>query len=153
MDFLSVITACLIISVSIHEIKYWKSVVIKANKSKLEILLVCVGIVVFSIITIFFAKNLLHYLIFPWGVMFVLTDVWKLGISENGLLIAARGKELYKWAEIHHVEMTISDKVKIVYFTKSNSEIATQFYSLDSFDAIMALFKKHNVSFDQKRGI
>lgn len=148
MDFLSVITACLIISVSIHEIKYWKSVAIKANKSKLEILGACGGIVAISIITLFFAKNWLHYLIFSWGVIFVLADVWKQGISENGLLIVARGKELYKWAEIHHVEIIRSDNVKIVYFTKSNSEIATQLYSADDIDAIMALFKKHNVSFD-----
>lgn len=146
MDFLSVIAPCLIISVSIHEIKLWKSVVIKANRSKLEILSVCVGIVVLSILTILFAKNLLHYLMFPLGVMFILTDVWKQGISKNGLLIVARGKEFYQWAEIHHVEMTIKDKVKIDYFTKSNSKIATQIYSLDSFDAIMTLFGRNNVS-------
>lgn len=143
----TIIAACLLILLSVHEVRFLKSVVIKSNRSKFEISAVCFGMVGLLVITILYGKNWSHYFVFVCCGVFILADVYKQGISEAGLLIVERGKELYKWNEIHHAEITVTDKVRVVYFKKQDSVLATHFYEIDSYENIIELFQRHNIQY------
>lgn len=39
--------------------------------------------------------------------------------------------------DLHHADVTISNKVKIVYFAYSGSEIVTQYYKVSVYEKVM----------------
>lgn len=143
----SVVASIVLILIAIHELRYLRKVVIKEKKSKSEIFVTIIAFIVISIITYFYAKCFWDYLMFATGLLCLVADVWKQGLSEDGVLIVARGKELYKWTEIHHIDILISDIIKVVYFEKQDSEIDKQCYPISSSEKIITLLQKHNVSY------
>lgn len=77
-----------------------------------------------------------------------MVDINKQGISKNGVLITARGKELYKWIDIHHADIFVTNTIKIIYYDNTNTKITTQFYSLKMYDGIISLFQDNNLNFE-----
>lgn len=147
MNYLSVITVVIIVTLLIQEVKYCKESVIKSLKTKFDIAATIIGAACLIIMTLILAKNPFHYVLGCCFILFVIADVAKQGISEKGLLITARGKQLYKWSEINLAEITISDKIKIVYLSKLNTKIATQFYPISMYDKIVKIFYENKLSF------
>ena len=147
MTFLSIVTALLIIMIVMQELRYWKSVEIITIKSKSEIVVMAVAMIAIMVIMLTLAKTLLHYIIGCLGVLFVVADIQKQGISSKGILIASRGKQLFPWHEIDHAEIILSKQLKISFFTKSNSKIATQLYPCSMQNKIVVLFNENALSF------
>lgn len=147
MNVSSVIAALLLVSVCVHEMKFWRTTIIKTHKTKFEIIVMCIGLLVLIGFVLVFGRKWYHYLLFGCTVLFVIADVWKQGLSEDGLLIAARGKELFKWDEIYNAKLFMTNQVKIVYYTKQHSIIATQYYSVEDYDHIIELLRKNNVTY------
>lgn len=146
-DFLSGIAALLIIMVFIQEVRYLKTVEIKTIKAKSEIVIMLIVTVAMTAMILTLAKNPAHYIVGSVGILFIPADVLKQGISAKGILIVARGKELYRWNEIDHADIVISKQIKIHYFSKSKSKIATQLYPCSMHEKIIAAFHHHGLSF------
>lgn len=144
---LTIIAALLIFMVFFHELGYFRSTVIKTVKTSLEIIAAVIGVTAIAVVTFFFANNWFHYVLGFIGVLFVLVDVGKQGISENGILITARGKQLYKWSEIRHIDITVSSNIEIAYFSQTRSPIVTQHYSKKQYDKIIELLQRHELDF------
>lgn len=147
MDFLFGIAALLISMVFIQEVRYLKAVEIKTIKAKSEIALMLIATVAITAMILILAKNPAHYMVGFVGILFIPVDVLKQGISAKGILIVARGKQLYRWNEIDHADIVISKQIKIQYFSKSKSKIATQLYPFSMHDKIIAAFNDHALSF------
>lgn len=146
MEISSGIAVCLLFLVTVHEVRYWKSVAVKAALPCWGRLAVCGGIGCMAGIAAAFAAHWFHGLVLACGVLLVIADVHKQGLSEAGLLMAARGRELYRWEEIHHAEITTStDGVTVVYYVKIGSVIAKRQYRQSTLEKIMQMLKQNRV--------
>ena len=96
-------------------------------------------------------------------------DVWKIleNLKEKGLsilltshfmdevealcdeiLILKKGKTVFHGTvEQAKTEITVTDKVRVVYFKKQDSVLATHFYDIDSYENIIELFQRHNIQY------
>lgn len=119
----SVVASIVLILIAIHELRYLRKVVIKEKKSKSEIFVTIIAFIVISIITYFYAKCFWDYLMFATGLLCLVADVWKQGLSEDGVLIVARGKELYKWTETVKAMCTWAKKQPHVTHIIAETEI------------------------------
>ncbi|NCB33635.1 MAG: hypothetical protein EOM64_07095 [Erysipelotrichia bacterium] len=147
MTFVSISTALLILMIVIQELKYWKSVKIITIKSKSEIMVMAVSIISITAMMLILAKTPVHYFIGCLGILFFAADIQKQGISAKGIMIVARGKQLYQWHEIDHAEIVLSKQLKICFFSKSNSKIATQLYPCSMQDKIVRIFNENTLPF------
>ncbi|WMJ77100.1 MULTISPECIES: hypothetical protein [unclassified Sedimentibacter] len=148
MNFVYYITVFLIITVLIKELLYIKDLKIKTQKNLMGVLILLAGILVIVIITVIFAKNITHYILGCVGVVLLIADWSKQGVSDRGLIVVARGKELYKWNDIKKARIKITDKMEISYFNTSNSKIVTHVYSTNVHDKILNEFNKHNLDYE-----
>ena len=134
-------------AVLIRELLYLKDLNISTKKNIGEVLIIIIGIITVVTISVIFAKNTVHYVMGCVGLGLLIADWSKQGISKNGILLVARGKELYVWNEIQEASINISNKIKIDYFITSNSKIVSQYYSVDAYDKILKEFKNQGVTF------
>lgn len=147
MNIGRIIAAILIVVVLCREVKYLRMVVVRTKKAKRELLLVAAAVVVLAAITLLLAKRWFDYAIGACAILLVLADVGKQGLSENGLLVVAKGKQLYRWAEIDHAVVTVSDDVHIDFFATTNTKIVTHAFPLSLQGSVLALLQAHKVAF------
>ncbi len=146
MNYKSLIAAALIVMVLFHELKYWRMQKIKAAAKNSDRIIMLAAILFIAALAVYFAGHALHYLIACCAVLFIVADVEKQGLSEEGVQIVAKGKELYRWAELDHADIAVSDRVKVDYFTSTGAKVATQFFSADKYEEITAMFRENNLN-------
>lgn len=69
----------------------------------------------------------------------------KQGIMDEGVLLVARGKELYRCNEMKEVKMTLDDLLKAELYNKRGARVASQTYKKEDFDRVKAFFKEKNI--------
>lgn len=148
MNFIYYITVLLIVTVLIKELLYIKDLKIRTKKTLGEILIFAIGIITIIVITIVFAKNTLHYIVGCTGVALLIISWSKQGVSNKGLLIVARGKQLYEWNNIKKAKINISKNIQVDYFSTLNSKIISHVYSTDVYEKILNEFNSHNLPYE-----
>lgn len=147
MNFIYYITVLLIVTVLIKELLYIKDIKIRTKKTLGEILIFAIGIITIIVITIVFAKNTLHYIVSCTGAALLIISWSKQGVSNKGLLIVARGKQLYEWNNIKKAKINISENIQVDYFSTLNSKIISHVYSTDVYEKILNEFNSHNLPY------
>lgn len=144
MNFIVIV---MLLSVLTKQISYIRKLKIKTKKSFLEILTFILSILVLITLTIFFAKNYMHYLIASIGIIFLVVNWIKQGISDSGILIVARGKELYRWNEVRYAQINTGDIITIDYYSVSGSKIISHKFEMQNYDKIVEVFGDNNIQF------
>ncbi|MBE6049955.1 MAG: hypothetical protein E7214_04640 [Clostridium sp.] len=76
---------------------------ISTQKTIIEEILFIISIILIVVITVFYAKDILHYIVGTLGIIFIILQFVKQGISEEGIMVIARGKDMYSWREIYRI--------------------------------------------------
>lgn len=137
----------ILVSVLIKELLYIKDLKISTIKTPSEVLIVLITMIVIIVMSIILATSTSHYILGCVGIALLIVDWTKQGVSTKGLLITARGKELYKWEEISKINITVLDKIKVDYFNSANSKIITHIYSFNRYDKLKDTFNEHNLNY------
>lgn len=149
MNLLSFIVVILLLSVLIKQIQYIRKLKIRTRKSTYEIMTIIIGILVIMTTVIYFAKNYVHYWIALLGIVLLIVAWMKQGISDNGVLIIARGKELYRWNEIGYAKIKKDDFVIVDYYSSSGSIIISHRYLEKDIDEIFKIFHRTNFKYEE----
>lgn len=147
--FISFIAVLVLTEIIIKQFKDKKRLVISTKKTLLEKVIYLAAIAIFIVITILYAKGVIHYLIGILGILLLTIEFLKQGIFEEGILILARGKERYAWNEISKVQIVKSKDVKVTYYGKEGLAITHKF-AIERYKEIVALFLKNNIDYDIK---
>ncbi len=153
MNMINFVVIVVLLILIVRQISYIKTLEIRTKKSLSERLIVILCIAALIAITIFFAKNYMHYLIFAIATMLFVTDWVKQGISESGILIVSRGKELYLWNEIKYAQINTSDTITIDYYRNSGSKIISHEFKMKDYDRILEIFENNDIQFIIKNKI
>ena len=152
MNTFFIITSFLIVSPAHHAFHYRRALVIPAIRSIMDIISVCIRITTVLFTVLFFARTFLHVLMLLFGILLLMMDITKQGFSNEGLLIIAGGKELYRRPEIHHIEITITSRIQIAYHAETDACIAAQNYSLIHLNRIMSMVEIYGISANTAAG-
>lgn len=141
----SIITAVLLVSMCVRELVLWKSVKIRTLKSGGQLAGGAIGLILMLMISLYFREKCFHWLIFVIGALFIFADIFKQGLSDKGVLVAAKGRELFKWVEIIDAQIVVGEDIEISYTMEKGALVASQHYSSECLDAVTGLFKDHGV--------
>ena len=130
------------------QITFIRKIQIRTKKSTFEIGVFSVALLALAVLTIFFAKGYMHYLIALTGASFLLINWMKQGLASSGLLIVSRGKEEYAWREISSAKIKTSDKINIDFFNTSGRRIASHSYEMKHYKDLMKLLRYNKVKVD-----
>ncbi|MDD2586509.1 MAG: hypothetical protein PHT79_10185 [Syntrophomonadaceae bacterium] len=147
MNIINFIVIVMLLSVLTKQISYIRKLKIKTKKSFLEILTVVLGILVLITLTIFFAKHYMHFLIAFIGIILLVINWIKQGIFDSGILIVAKGKELYLWNEVRYAQINTGDIITIDYYSVSGSKIISHKFEMQNYDKILEIFEDNNIQF------
>ena len=128
-----------------RQVSLIRKVKIRTKKSKFEIGIFTVSISALTILTIFYAKEYMHYVIAIVAGAFVLINWLKQGISTSGLIIVSKGKEDCMWRELAKVKVKTNDVVNIDYFSASGTKISSHKYDIKHINEILKIFKTNKV--------
>ena len=145
MDFLSIIVVVLLVAVLLKQISYITKLQIKTKKNTVEKFAIIASAVVLFWLTHIFAENNLHYVAGFIAILFIIANWIKQGISYEGILLVAKGKELYRWNEIGEVKVTMGDLVTIEYFNGKNLLIVSQSYKIDDYEKIKNILQDKGI--------
>lgn len=137
------IVLVLVTSVFIKQLVYIKNLIIFTKKSKIEICMILVGVLMLAMITYFFEKGWNHYLLGALAVLTLITLWMKQGISSKGIIKLFRGKELYLWSEISRADIEIADSIKVKYFSMSNAQIGCLNFERKKHELLMDILTKN----------
>ncbi len=151
MNLLSFIVVILLLSILVKQIQYIRKLKIRTRKSTYEIITILIGILVIITMVIYFAKNYVHYLIALLGILLLIVAWMKQGISDNGVLIIARGKELYRWSEIGYAKIKKYNFVIVDYHSSSGSRIISHRYLEKDIDEIFKVFHQVDLEYEEVR--
>ena len=130
------------------QITFIKKIQIRTKKSKFEIGVFSIALLALAVLTIFFAKESMHYLTALTAASLLLIIWMKQGLTNSGLLIFSRGKEEYTWREISNAKIKTSDKVDIDFFNTSGIRIASHSYDMKHYKDLMKLLRYNKVKVD-----
>lgn len=145
MNIQSIIVAILIVALCIHELRLWKKTKVYTCRTKSEIIIIIIAILVFAGLAIKLANMWIHYVLLVFAILFVFADIFKQGIAEDGVIIATRGKSFFTWNEIHHIELKSNRKVELVCYSDVNSVIAKQYYDESNLDKLKELLANNDL--------
>lgn len=128
--------------ISIREIE------VATKKSYFEILAFIGVVIVLSAITIIYGKSITHYFIGILGIVYFITQLFKQGISNKGLLIIERGKQFYSWDEIEEVEIKKEGIVKVTFFSAGRVKICTHKFLLNDYKRVFEVLNKHAIKIE-----
>ena len=142
------IVIVMFVDVIIKQWSYMRMLKIPTKKGVLEIASIILGILVFVSLTFYYATEYIHYLICVLAIV-TFVFLWvKQGITDTGMVMHIRGKELYSWSEIKKVEISKTDFVKVTYFKDSGARIISQKFESKNYNQIIHVLQKNNVSIE-----
>lgn len=139
------IVIVMFVGIIIKQWSYIRMLKVPAKKSILEIVLIILGIFGFVLLTFYSTKEYIHYLICVLGIATFIFIWVKPGITDTGMIMNVRGKELYSWSEIKKVKISKTDYVKVTYFRNSGSKIVEQKFEIKNHEQIINILQKNNV--------
>lgn len=129
------------------QIQYIKKLRIRTIKSMGEIITMIIFLLVIFIMTISLAKGLSHYFIGFLAIVLFFLDIGKQGISSEGILLVAKGKELYYWNEIGSAKIKYdSKKLRVIYYSLGGIKIINHIYDSKFKESILNILKEKNIT-------
>lgn len=147
--FMSIIVIFMVLTMIMKQIPYMKKLKIPTKKTVFETIVYLAAILIIIVITLLYGKALIHYLVGTLGIALFTIEFLKQGIFEDGILILARGKEIYRWNEILNVQIVKSSYVKVTYWGREGLSITHKF-AIERYEEIVGLFIKNNINYDIK---
>lgn len=142
------IAAILMVIVLLEELNKIRSLIIPTKKSILEICIISCFEIVILIITYIYAYKWNDYVIAILGFILLFVSWSKQGISKEGILLCAKGKQLYKWDEIGEAKVKIkNDIIEVYYFNTVGVEIIKHTFNKKNMDSVISIFKFNKISF------
>lgn len=148
MNNISFIVTILLLILLAKEHQLIKTLSIQTKKSIFEKIIIIIFILFLIMLVYFFAEHYLHYLIAILGLIFMIFAWMKQGISDSGILIDARGKQLYGWDQIGKAKISMGKTITIDYFNPSGSKIISHEYKLENYDKILKIFESKKLKFE-----
>ena len=146
IDILSIIVLLVLLIILFKQIGYIKNLIVRARKSIGEFIIIGIFIIIIFLMAVLLAKSMIHYFIAIIGVLLMLLDFGKQGISKDGILIVSRGKELYQWNEIGSACISLNnEKLTVEYYSTSDVKIIKHDYSMKDKSNIYKIFSENNV--------
>lgn len=146
IDILSIIMLIVLFIILFKQIGYIKKMIVIARKSTGEFIIIGIFIIVIFLMANFLAKSIIHYFIAIIGVLLMLLDFEKQGISTDGILIVSLGKELYQWNEIGSACISLNnEKLTVEYYSTSDVKIIKHDYNMKDKSNIYKIFSENNV--------
>ena len=139
---LNVLFALLLAAILIQNLRYLRALRVRTKKSIPEILTMLTGMTAIAVPTCFLAETAQHRILGATGVILIFFACMKPGITEKGILIEARGQELYLWNEIDHAELRRTDAICVTYFRSPGSVVAKQRYRLQDEAIVRDILEK-----------
>ncbi|MBU5255831.1 hypothetical protein [Tissierella praeacuta] len=139
------IVIVMFVGIIIKQWFYIRMLKVPTKKSILEIVLIILGIFGFVLLTFYSTKEYIHYLICVLGIATFIFIWVKPGITDTGMIMNVRGKELYSWSEIKKVKISKTDYVKVTYFRNSGSKIIAQKFDIKDYEQIINILQNNNV--------
>lgn len=143
MDILGVFISLVLGAMIILYLKNIREIIIPAKKSKFEIAVVILSVIIIFFITYFLGNHWGHYLIGFLGIVLMLVTLPRRGITSKGFR-SIRGINWGNWERLNSVRVTKDDDIK-VYFTGRFTSYDYHYYDKNDYYEIISILEK-NVS-------
>lgn len=150
MDIMSWVVLLALLILLVQQIQHIRQIRLKAVISTFAKVALTIGIITIVALAYFFAKNMVQYCIAVIGILFVLVDCNKQGISDQGVLVVARGKELYRWEEIESALIEVDTTLNIKFYLPTGVKIAFHKYKLEEDAKIRSLLMSKGIKVADK---
>lgn len=142
----SFIVIALLAAIDFKQFKYCRDVKISSKTELWEVLLYLVILVICLFPAVKNGNFALNMVVYVLAIGYAATSIFSQGLTENGVLIAARGKKLYLFSEISKAELKAQDEkyFQLIWYYKG-AKIAKQLYSCEKTEEIKALLQRNNV--------
>ncbi len=147
MDFIGYAVIVALTILLIKQMQYLRNVTIRTLKSTTEVSTLLAGVIALSVLTYFFAKNMLHYCAAFIGIAYVIVQFYKQGICEAGVLTVSRGKELYLWGELGNIKIDARNVISVEYYTPTGAKIISHQYKRDDYEQIIKLLERNSKNY------
>lgn len=145
-----VIAAILLGLIFIKQVGYIRKRRIAARASLTDKIVIGCGVALIGIVFLHFGRAS-DAAMMALAIAVLLTDCLKPGICDAGILLVARGKEEYLWAELGISELRqTKNTLEISWFSPTHARLAVQRYPLTARAEIEAVLTQNHVIYRQK---
>lgn len=147
-DITSLLASLLLLALFVKEFKYMRERKIPAIPKAGDLAALIIADTLFVLLGYFKAKTLFHAAVAALAVLFFTLDVLKQGVSERGVIITAKGKQLYLFSELSRAECSRGKKLSVSFYSQSGALLCRQYYRENQLPELTALFERAELPFE-----
>lgn len=131
-----------------QQIQYARRLRVKAVISRIDKITLGTASMGLAGLAYFLADSILEYLIAGLAIALIVADCHKQGLCDLGVLLVARGKELYRWEEIGAVILQKGETIAVEYRSPRGAKITSHRYKLEDDAQIQRMLKDQGIGYE-----